>query len=130
MVCRSNVCRSFVILTRQYANNVVESTSQPDYEFTRVKFEPNSESLFTNRGADRTSSTGTMRTSAKARLINVAIWIQIRIHIRIPDPDLHQNLIICSLPDCQPLLEISCKSVWKFLRKVANKQTDKQGRQP
>jgi len=31
--------------------------------------------------------------SAKARLTSVAI----RIQIRIPDPDRHQNLIICSL---------------------------------
>jgi len=42
------------------------------------------------------------------------------------DPDCHQNLIICSLARCQPSLKISCKSVWTFLHKVANKQTDKQ----
>jgi len=35
-------------------------------------------------------------------------------------------LIICSLAHCQPSLKISCKSVWKFLRKVANKHTDRQ----
>jgi len=37
------------------------------------------------------------------------------------DPDRHQNLIACSLANCQPSLKISCKSVRKFLRKVANK---------
>jgi len=42
------------------------------------------------------------------------------------DPDRHQNLNICSLARCQPSLKILCKSVRKFLRKVANRQTDKQ----
>jgi len=42
------------------------------------------------------------------------------------DPDRHQNLIICSLAHCQPSLKISCKSVRKLLRKVANRQTEKQ----
>jgi len=41
-----------------------------------------------------------------------------------PDPDRHQNLIICSLAHCQPSLKISCKSVSKFLRKVANRHTN------
>jgi len=41
-------------------------------------------------------------------------------------PDHHQNLIICLLAHCQPSLKISFKSVWKFLRKVANRQADKQ----
>jgi len=41
------------------------------------------------------------------------------------DPDHHQNLIICSLAHCQPSLKISCKSIWKFLPKVANRQTNK-----
>ena len=44
------------------------------------------------------------------------------------DPDRHQNLIVCSVAHCQPSLKISCKSVWKFLRKAANRQTDKQRR--
>jgi len=48
-----------------------------------------------------TSSTGTVHTSAKARLIR----------IRICDPDCTQNLIVCSLAHCQPSLKISCKSV-------------------
>jgi len=65
-----------------------------------------------------------MHTSAEARLNSVAI--RIRICIRIPDPDRHQNLIFCSLAHCQRSLKISCKSVRKFLRKVANRQTDKQ----
>jgi len=42
------------------------------------------------------------------------------------DPDRHQNLVICSLAHCQPSLKISCKSVRKFWRKVANRQTDTQ----
>ena len=42
------------------------------------------------------------------------------------DPDRHQNLIICSLAHCQPSMKISWKSDRKFLRKVANRQTDKQ----
>jgi len=62
-----------------------------------------------------TRSIGTVHTSAKARFTSVAI-----------DPDRHQNLIICSLAHCQPSLKISCKSVWKFLHKVANRQTDRQ----
>ena len=47
---------------------------------------------------------------------------------RDTDPDRHQNLIICSLAYCQLYLKISCKSVLKFLRKVASRQTDKQRR--
>jgi len=68
----------------------------------------------------KTRSTGTVHTSAKARLTSVAIQTRIR------DLDRHQNLIICSLAHCQPSLKISCKSVWKFLRKVANRQTNRQ----
>jgi len=71
-----------------------------------------------------TRSTATVHTSTKARLTSVAISIPI--HIRIPYLDRHRNLIICSLSHCQPSLKISCKSVWKFLRKVANKQTYRQ----
>jgi len=44
------------------------------------------------------------------------------------DPDRHQNLIVCSPAHCEPSLKISCKSARKLLRKVANKQTDKQRR--
>ena len=54
------------------------------------------------------------------------IGICTRIHICIRDPDRRRNLIVCSLSHCQPSLKISCKSVWKFLRKVANRQTDRQ----
>jgi len=39
------------------------------------------------------------------------------------DPDRHQNLTVCPLAHCQPSLKITCKAVWKFLRKVANRQT-------
>jgi len=42
------------------------------------------------------------------------------------DPDRHQNLTTCSMASYQPFLKISCKSVGKFLRKVANKQTNRQ----
>ena len=38
------------------------------------------------------------------------------------------DLIFCSLAHCQPSLKFSCKSVPKFLRKVANRQTNKQRR--
>jgi len=75
-----------------------------------------------------TRSTGTVHTSAKARLISVMLRIRIRIRIRVRDPDRHQNLIICSLAHWQPSLKIPCKSVWKFSCKVANRQTDKQRR--
>jgi len=61
-----------------------------------------------------------VHASTKARLTGVAI------RIRIPDPDRHQNLSICSLARCQPFLKISCESVQMFLRKVANRQTAKQ----
>jgi len=43
-------------------------------------------------------SSGTVHTSAEARLTSVTI----RIRIRIRDPDRHQNLIICSSAHCQP----------------------------
>jgi len=62
-----------------------------------------------------TRSTVTVHTSAKVRLTSVAIRIRIRI-----------ATIICSLAHCQRSLKISCKSVWKFLCRVANKQTDRQ----
>ena len=42
------------------------------------------------------------------------------------DPDCHQNLIICSMGHWQPALKILCKSIPKFFRKVANRQTDRQ----
>jgi len=48
--------------------------------------------------------------------------------MQIRDLDHHQNLNIHSLIHCQPSLKISRKSVWKFLYKVANRQTDKQRR--
>jgi len=61
-----------------------------------------------------TRSTGTVHTSAKARLTSVAIRIRILIRIRIRDPDCHQNLSICSMAHCKRSLKISCKSVRKF----------------
>ena len=42
------------------------------------------------------------------------------------DKDRHQNLTVCSLANCQRSLKISYKSVPKFLRKVANRQTNRQ----
>jgi len=46
--------------------------------------------------AHKARSTGTVQTSAKARLTSVAIRIRLRIRIR--DPDRHQNLTnYCSL---------------------------------
>jgi len=49
-----------------------------------------------------TRSTGTLHTSAKARLTGVAI----RIRIRIRDPDRHQNVIVCSLAHIPTFSEI------------------------
>jgi len=49
-----------------------------------------------------------------------------RFEMTNPDPDRHQNLTVCSLARCQPSLKISCKSVLKFLRKVAKRQTNTQ----
>jgi len=46
--------------------------------------------------------------------------------VSVPDPDHNQNLIFCLMAHCQPSWKISCKSVSKFLRKFANKQTDRQ----
>jgi len=51
--------------------------------------------------------------------------VAIRIRIPIRDSNRHQNLIFCSLSHCKASLKISCKSVQRFLRKVANRQTDK-----
>jgi len=59
-------------------------------------------------------STGTVHTFAKARLTSVAIRIRIR------DPDRHQNLITHCLTHFQSSLKISCKSLQKFLQKVAH----------
>jgi len=75
----------------------------------------------------RIRSAETVHTFAKAHLRIAAIPIRFR--IRVPDPDRHQNLIISLLPSvahCQPSLKISCKSVRKLLRKVANRQTNQQ----
>ena len=47
-----------------------------------------------------------------------AIWHVVR--------DRHKKLIICSLAHRQPSLQLLRKSVLKFLRKVANRQTDRQ----
>jgi len=71
-----------------------------------------------------TRSTGTVHTSAKARLTRIRT--RIRIRICDPDTDRHQNLNISSLVHCRPSLKTSCKSVRKFLRKVGNRQTNKQ----
>ena len=70
----------------------------------------------------KTRSTGTVYTSTKARLTG----IETRIRIQICEPDRYQNLTISSRVHCQPSLKISCKSVWKFLRKVDNRRTNKQ----
>ena len=59
---------------------------------------------------------GTVHTSTKACPTSVAMLIC--------DPDHHQNLIICSLAHCQRSVKMSCKSVQKFLHKVANRQTN------
>jgi len=69
----------------------------------------------------QTRSTGTAHIPVKARLTSIAIS-QCGESAR----DRHQNLTICSVAHCQHSLGISCKSVWKFLRKVVNRQTDRQ----
>ena len=74
---------------------------------------------------ERIRRTGTVHTSAKACLASVAI--RIRIRLRISESDRHKNLTFCSLSHCQPFLKISCKSFRKFLRKVADRQTNRQG---
>ena len=68
-----------------------------------------------------TRSTGTVHTSARARLTSVAIGMRMRIRDR--SPPTFNHLFIG--PYGQSSLKISCKSVWKFLHKVANKQTVK-----
>ena len=69
-----------------------------------------------------TRSPETVHTSTKARFTSITILI----HMQIPNLDRLQNIIICSFDHCRPSLKISCESFRKFLRKVANKQTDKQ----
>jgi len=56
--------------------------------------------------SNNTRSTGTVHTSAKARLTSITIRIRIR------NLDRHQNLITCSLAHYQPFRKISCKSVF------------------
>jgi len=70
-----------------------------------------------------TRSTETLHTSAKAPVTSVAISVppsgeSVRDH--------HHNCIICSVANCKPSLKILCKSVRKLLRKVADRQIDKQ----
>jgi len=64
-----------------------------------------------------------VHTSAKVRLISVTIRIRIQIRIRIRDPDLQQNLIICSLARCQPSLKIHDNPFGSFCAKLL---TDRQ----
>jgi len=56
------------------------------------------------------------------------VFTSVAIRIRIRIPNRLQNLIVCSLAHCQPSLKIACKSVRKFLRKVANRQTENKQR--
>jgi len=71
-----------------------------------------------------------VRTADLCPLTTFRISQQWRIWKTIPDPDgdpdRHQNLIICSLAHCQPSLKILYKSIRTFLRKVVNRQTDRQ----
>ena len=59
---------------------------------------------------NKTRSIETVKTSAKARLTT------------LPVPPSGENLITCSSAHCQPFLKMSCKSDWKFLRKVDNRK--------
>jgi len=71
----------------------------------------------------QTRSNGAVHTSAKARLTSVAIQIR----IRIPDPDRHQMLIICSLAYCQPPSKFHADPFESFCAKLlTNRQTDRQ----
>ena len=71
-----------------------------------------------SRGPTKTSrSTGTVHTSAKARLTSIAIRVQT---VSRSPPKFN----LCSLAHRQSSLKISCKSVQKFLQKsCADRQT-------
>ena len=75
---------------------------------------------YSARNIINSRTTATVHTSAIPRLTSVAIRIRIR------HSDRRRNVVICSMVHCQPCPKISCKSVQKFLRKVANRQTDRQ----
>jgi len=81
---------------------------------------PKRQQLTVRKKYNKHRSTGTVHTSATVHLTSVTIQIQIY------DPDHDQSLIICSVAHCQPSLKISCKSIWKFLREVADKQIKRQ----
>jgi len=62
-----------------------------------------------------------VHTSARVRLTSVVMWICIQVWI--PDPDRHQNLIICSSAHCQPSLKVFCDG--SFCAKLlTNRQTN------
>ena len=98
--------------------------------------------LLTHGTIEGTTSTGTVHTSAKARLTSVAISVppyaesvrddESGKQSLYPDGDRnrHQHLTVSSLAHCQPSLKISCKSVRKFFcaKLLTNKQTDVQRR--
>jgi len=68
-----------------------------------------------------TRSTGTVHTSAKARLTSVAI--------RIAHTDRHQHWIICSFAHCQPSTKFHVNPFGRFCAKLlTDGQTDKQRR--
>jgi len=69
---------------------------------------------------DITRSTGTGHTSAKARLKSVTIRIRVLWYWSGSPPKLNHLFT----GHCQPSLKILCKSVWKFLHKVPNGQTN------
>jgi len=112
------------------SQSLLQSQSESDYCSTSSQYSTYTTHCTVNSDTENnwskiehsevTRSTATVHTSAKARLTSVVIRIRIR------DPYRQQNLDICSLDHCQRSLKISCKSVWKFFCKVANRQTDKQ----
>jgi len=59
-------------------------------------------------------------------LTSTALRIRIPIRIRIRDPDRHQNLIIYFIGLFPTFPENVMQIVWKFLRIVADRQTDRQ----
>jgi len=126
VVCKCNMwyinnlfqCRNFfmlhgdVSLRGVFCVIIIIPVSWLNMSLTDLHLSWNNELLYCCRNF-LTRSTGTVHTTAKACLTGVTI--------RISDLDRHQNLIICSLAHCWPSLKSSCKSLWKFLCKVANR---------
>ena len=129
---------AFVSPMDQFSSQQVQSTSaklvnsEQTYTHTpevllQLKREQTSLQKTQIKYKNKTRSTGTVHTSVKASLTSVSIRIYGSGSVSgSVDPYRHQNLIVCSLANCQPSLKISRKSVRTFLRKVASGQTNRQ----